>query len=243
MSLTPQFSPPSEDGSTPAHVWLRGKRWSDWAKQQPVPIAPEGAKPEMVWTDFESTGLDPWTEVPLEAGILLTDKYGRLIPDGAAQWLIFSNNFLWSRALGRMTDFVRDMHTKSGLLHELAGIQKRPEIQCSVEDVDKGMVEWLAHRFGGKTFAGKERFPACGSSVSFDRNMMCAHMPRLFEWFNYRIGDVSAVRTFASLHFPAIEEEEPQKREIHRVLPDMVDSVELYRFYMHNFFTGAVEEL
>lgn len=243
MTLTPQFAAPGVDDSVATTLWVRGERWIEWAQHQSLPIAPDDAKPEMVWTDFESTGLDPWTEVPLESGLLLTDKYGRLIRDGVAHWLIFSNTFAWTRALEKMIPFVFEMHTKSGLLSELAAVQRHPEVRCSVNDVEKDMVEWLAHRFDGKTFEGKERFPACGSSVSFDRNMMAAHMPTLFEWFNYRIGDVSAVRTLASLHFPGIENEEPKKREIHRVIPDMIDSVELYRFYMHNFFTGATEDL
>ena len=195
----------------------------------------------MVWVDWETTGLDALNEVPLEGGIILTDKFGRLVRDGAARWLVFSENYSWNKRLDEMLPLVRDMHEKSGLLRDLAVIQTIPNLDCSHTMVEKRMLGWLNHRFGGKIFDSKEKLPVCGSSVSLDRNFMAAWMPNLDQWFHYRIGDVSAVRIFVNLHFPNDTIPEPTKRELHRVMPDMIDSIMLYRHLMRHYLVGELD--
>lgn len=211
--------------------WLRGDAWTAWAYEQDIPLATKGAAPEMVWLDKETTGLSAAKEVPLEIGIILTDKWGRLIRDGAARWLIFDSfDSYWNQCIQDMEPFVREMHEKSGLLNELANLTKE-RISCPPQTVENQVMHWLGHRFG-RTFEGKEKLPSFGSSAGFDRKFLEAWMPDLNEWFHYRVGDVTSFRIFASLHCPDVIAREPQKREMHRPIPDLIDSIRLYRHLM-----------
>lgn len=218
------------------HEWLQGTAFWDWAEKQSVPVAPVGASPWMVWIDMETTGLDAINDVPLEFGIVLTDKFGNLIPDGAARWLVYSDmDWTWNRRLNSMDPFVEKMHTKSGLLDELSEAMKNQLVASSPRHVENRAMHWLGHMFG-RTFEGKERLPSCGSTVSFDRKFMEWWMPDLDKWFLHRNGDVSSLRYFTYLHEPDLEQFEPEKREIHRVFPDIIDSIKLYRFLIGNLF-------
>jgi len=223
--------------------WLQGTAFWDWAEKQSLPVAPVGATPWMVWTDMETTGLDPVTEVPLEFGIILTDRFGNLIPDGAHRWLVFDDmSWAWKRRLDTMDPFVEQMHAKSGLLDDLAEVMKNPFLNSPPRTVENQAMHWLGQMFG-RTFEGKERIPSSGSSVHFDRKFLEQWMPDLDKWFLHRNGDVSSLRYFTYLHQPDLESFEPEKREIHRVFPDIVDSIKLYRFLINNlFYTDPVVE-
>lgn len=224
------------------HEWLQGTKFWDWAEQQTIPVAPIGASPWMVWTDMETTGLDAINDVPLEFGIILTDRFGNLIPDGVVRWLVFNDmSWTWKRRLDAMDPFVEEMHGKSGLLDELSEAMKNVFLSSSPRHVENEALHWLGRMFG-RTFEGKERIPSSGSSVQFDRKFLEQWMPDLDQWFLHRLGDVSSLRYFTYLHRPDLEKDEPEKRELHRVLPDIIDSIKLYRFLINNLFTLPVGE-
>lgn len=209
------------------HEVLQGDEFEMWAGEVGLPLARENAAPWMVWTDMETTGLSALNDVPLEAGIVLTDRWGRLIRDGAARWLIFDfHDYHWTNRLGKMQPTVREMHEKSGLMADLTAVAKISGIACPPSEAEKGMVGWLHGKFG--RFDG-DKLPPCGSSIGFDRKFMELWMPDLYEWFHYRNGDVSSWRYFVDLHRPDITAAEPEKQKAHRVLPDIVDSIKLYR--------------
>lgn len=211
-----------------ASLWLHGSAFHVWAEQQDLPVAPRECKPELVWIDKETTGLDALNEVPLEMGIVLTDRFGRLIQDGAANWFIADHfDFHWARRIEEMEPFVREMHEKSGLLDDLSRLAKQSSTRTAGQ-VEVEALHWLGHRFG-RTFEGDERKVPYGSSLSLDRNFLAMWMPELNNWFHYRIGDVSAWREIVRARLPKVIEREPQKRNLHRPLPDIVDSIQLYR--------------
>lgn len=214
------------------HESLRGNDFDVWAESTGLPVAHEQAAPEMIWIDMETTGLAALQDVPLEAGIVLTDRWGRLIRNSAARWLIFDyNNFHWANRLRKMPEVVRDMHEKSGLLNDLAEVAKLPNIACPPSYVETAMLNWLVGRFG--QFEDKDKIPPSGSTVGFDRKFLELWMPSLYEWFHYRNGDVSAWRYFVDLHRPEVTASEPEKKKYHRVIPDIVDSIHLYRHLVH----------
>lgn len=218
---------------TPA-LWLHGSAFRVWAEQQDLPVARPGVEPELVWIDKETTGLDALNEVPLELGIILTDRFGNLIPDGAAKWFIFDHfDFYWARRLDRMIPLVREMHEKSGLLADLAQLARLESDTLTARQVEAQVLHWLGHRFG-RTFEGKEKKVPYGSSLSLDRDFLKMWMPELNDWFHYRIGDVSAMREIIRPLRPDVIASEPKKRELHRPLPDLVDSITLYRHLMHS---------
>ncbi|MEO8108271.1 MAG: exonuclease domain-containing protein, partial [Actinomycetes bacterium] len=69
----------------------------------------------MVWVDCEMTGLDLVHDALIELAVLVTDDELNILGDGVDVVIKPPD-----AALAQMDDFVRNMHTKSGLLEELA---------------------------------------------------------------------------------------------------------------------------
>src|SRR5680860_1151420 len=92
---------PSSPAPSPPHVGPTVRAMSD---------AP------LVWIDCEMTGLDLATDALIEVACIVTDA--ELNPLGEGVSVIIKPP---SDAVEVMTDFVRQMHVKSGLLPELDG--------------------------------------------------------------------------------------------------------------------------
>ena len=75
--------------------------------------APESAP--LVWIDCEMTGLHPQVDELVEGAVLITDAELNILDEGID--LVIRPS---AAALEQMDPFVRDMHTTSGLLPELA---------------------------------------------------------------------------------------------------------------------------
>src|SRR3954454_3616603 len=69
----------------------------------------------MVWADCEMTGLDLTGDALIEVAALVTDGELNVLGEGVDVIIKPSDE-----ALERMGDFVRTMHTTSGLLEQLA---------------------------------------------------------------------------------------------------------------------------
>lgn len=184
-------------------------------------------KPEMGWIDLETTGLRADSQVPLELGLMLTDKWGAEI----ASWktLIWEPKFVSYKE--HADAFVQNMHTENELWNDLANFGTR-----SRHDAANAAVQWLESQ-------GVEKFtlPMCGSSIgSLDRPFAIEHLPELHEFFHYRNIDVSTVRELCKMHNPTLMERieadiKDGYQEKHRVLEDIQDSVLLYRALYENF--------
>ena len=70
---------------------------------------------ELVWIDCEMTGLDLEHDALIEVAVLVTDKDLNVLGEGVDVLIKPSGEQLAS-----MSDFVREMHTRSGLLDALA---------------------------------------------------------------------------------------------------------------------------
>ena len=75
-----------------------------------MPISNE----RIVWIDCEMTGLDIKNDALIEVAALVTDSELNILGDGVDVVIKPED-----AALAQMNDFVRDMHTRSGLLKEL----------------------------------------------------------------------------------------------------------------------------
>src|SRR3712207_1340405 len=72
------------------------------------------AAPMLVWLDLEMTGLDPERHVIVEVATLVTDDELAIVATGPDLVIQAS-----AEAMAQMDDFVREMHTKSGLLPQI----------------------------------------------------------------------------------------------------------------------------
>src|SRR5579875_1754468 len=103
----------------------------------------------LAWMDLEMTGLDPAKDVIVEIATLLTDDNLSVIAVGPD--LVVATA---PEQLGAMSDLVREMHTRSGLL---AAIESST---ISLEEAGKATLEFLeAH------IPEPGKVPLCGNSI------------------------------------------------------------------------------
>lgn len=187
---------------------------------------------ERVWVDIETPGLDAKLDPILEIGIALTDRWGNLIDREA--WYVGDERTAQAiEERGKTDDFVNAMHTKSQLWDDWYKAFDRLGDEMSYESVDAEITEWLDN--SGVVI---NKFPMCGSSVRFDRERVALWLPDTEAHFHYRIIDISTVKELCKDLNPRVYaglDEQATKREIHRPLHDLVDTVKEYQYYVDNF--------
>ena len=173
----------------------------------------------MVWVDLEMTGLDPATCVIVEIATIVTDSDLRVIAEGPC--LVVHQP---DEVLATMSDFVRELHTRSGLLER---------IRASTVPLEQAAAETL--RFLEANCV-KGTAPLCGNSVWKDRAFLERYMPEVVGFLHYRIVDVSTIKELVKRWYPA-EHQVPKKKEVHRALDDVRESIEELRWYRAKVFS------
>lgn len=186
---------------------------------------------EMLWIDLETTGLSAQNDIPLELGLMLTDKDGG--NRYSAKWLIWEPGHLWAMQMGQGAahEVVGPMHQASGLWDDL--VEHRSKALTRTQ-VDQAACRWLEEH-DVKPFT----LPMAGSSIgSLDRPFVIKHFPDLHKMFHYRNIDISTVKELCKMHNPEVYSKLDaaiSKQENHRVLDDIRDTIDEYRFYVDNF--------
>jgi oligoribonuclease len=173
----------------------------------------------LVWIDCEMTGLDLERDALIEIACLVTDGELNLL-DGGIDEIIKPP----PEALDQMADVVRDMHTTSGLLAELASGITLAEASERVLDYVRGHVR------------EPRKVPLCGNSIGTDRSFLARDMPELDTFLHYRMVDVSSIKELARRWYPRVYFASPTKNGGHRALADINDSVRELRYYREAIF-------
>jgi oligoribonuclease len=84
--------------------------------------------------------------------------------------------------------------------------------------------------------AAKDRPVLAGNSIHQDRRFIHRYMPRLDARLHYRMVDVSTIKELARRWFASIVSKSPIKKDTHRALDDIRDSIDELRFYRANIF-------
>ncbi|GHD01729.1 oligoribonuclease [Zhihengliuella salsuginis] len=175
-----------------------------------MPISAEN----IVWIDCEMTGLDLGADALIEVAALVTDPELNILGDGVDVVIRPSDE-----ALAQMGDFVRSMHTDSGLLEVLAD-------GTSMEDATSRVMayirEWVPE---------PNKAQLAGNTVGTDRNFLARDMPEIIEHLHYRIIDVSTIKELARRWYPKAFFQAPAKTGGHRALGDIRDSIQELRYY------------
>ncbi len=179
---------------------------------------PTNADDRLVWVDLEMTGLDVEHDVIVELACIVTDASLAPLDDGV-QLVVRAD----PDVLARMSDFVREMHTKSGLL---------PEIERS--GVDVGAAQQAALDYVRRHVPKPSTAPLCGNSIGTDRRFLGRYMTELDEYLHYRSIDVSSLKELCRRWYPDVYRKRPGKAEHHRALADIRESIEELRFYRDN---------
>ena len=176
--------------------------------------AANGTNDRIVWIDCEMTGLDLATDALVEVAAVVTDSELTVLGEGVDVVIAPP-----AAALEGMGDFVRAMHTTSGLLDELSSGVTLEEAQATVLDYVRG---WVPE-------PGKA--PLAGNSVGTDKTYLDRDMPELIGHLHYRVIDVSSIKELARRWYPRVYFAAPAKHGGHRALADILESIDELRYY------------
>jgi oligoribonuclease len=174
----------------------------------------------LAWMDLEMTGLEPDRHVIVEIATLVTDDDLNVVAEGPD--LVIHQP---DAALAEMGEVVVEMHTKSGLLDA---------IRASTITLERAGAETLA--FLAEHIPEARTVPLCGNSIGTDRRFLARYLPEIEEYLHYRSVDVSTVKELAKRWNPQILSGAPSKKESHRALDDILESVAELQFYRDTFF-------
>jgi oligoribonuclease len=170
--------------------------------------------------DLEMTGLNPRTDVIAEIATLLTDDELEIVAEGPDLVIAVE-----PEKLAGMTDVVRAMHTRSGLM---AAIEAST---TSLADAGRATLDFLRQHI-----VEPRTVPLCGNSIGTDRRFLAVSLPEVDEFLHYRSVDVSTVKELARRWYPEQFASAPKKTGGHRALDDIRESVEELRHYRRTIF-------
>ncbi|GAA3879559.1 oligoribonuclease [Tessaracoccus defluvii] len=175
----------------------------------------------LVWIDCEMTGLDLVNDALIEVAVLVTDGELNVLGEGVDVLIKPTDE-----QLAFMGDFVREMHTKSGLLDELAS-------GTTMEAATKLALDYIR-----EYVPIARKAPLAGNTIGTDRSFLARDMPELEQWVHYRNVDVSSIKELARRWFPKIQYQAPAKGGNHRALADIQESIEELRYYREAMFVA-----
>lgn len=168
----------------------------------------------LVWIDCEMTGLDFANDALIEVACLITDGELNILDEGIDVVIKPPQ-----AALDAMGDFVRDMHTTSGLLTELdKGVTLQEAEDAVLEHIRRYVTE-------------PRKAPLCGNSIATDRTFLARDMKRIDEYLHYRMVDVSSIKELLRRWYPRVYYASPDKNGGHRALADITESIREMRYY------------
>jgi oligoribonuclease len=173
----------------------------------------------LVWIDCEMTGLDIVADALVEVAALVTDYDLEVLGDGVD--VIVKPP---PASLEQMDDYVRAMHTSSGLLEHLAD-------GLSLAEAEDQVLAYVREHV-----SEPRKAPLAGNSVGTDRAFLARDMHELESFLHYRIVDVSSVKELAKRWYPKAYYAAPAKAGGHRALADIRESIEELRYYREAVF-------
>ena len=172
---------------------------------------------EIVWIVLEMTGLDLNTESIIEIATIITDGELNIIAEGPNLAIKVSEELL-----ANMDEWNTTHHTSSGLVDRI-----RNE-GVSLEEAIKQTCDFLEQNIEPGTA------PLCGNSIHNDRAFLAKEMPEVLDLLHYRIVDVSTIKELVNRWYPDLQRY--RKKEAHRALDDIIESVEELRHYRQYIF-------
>jgi oligoribonuclease len=175
----------------------------------------------LVWIDCEMTGLDLGADALIEVAALVTDFDLNVLGEGID--VIIKPP---AEALEQMVPFVREMHTKSGLLTEL-------DNGTTMADAEARVLAYIKEHCPEGS-----RPPLAGNTVATDRSFLARDMAGLESFLHYRIVDVSSIKELSRRWYPKAYFNAPAKSGGHRALADIQESIEELRYYRQAVFVA-----
>ncbi|XP_065068685.1 oligoribonuclease, mitochondrial-like [Rhopilema esculentum] len=173
----------------------------------------------LVWIDLEMTGLDVNHDAIIEIAVLISDKDLNIIAQGPDLVIHQSKELMEN-----MDEWCTRQHGESGLTAKV--LQSR----ILLEDAEQIVLEFVQNH------TKKGCCPLAGNSVHTDKMFLEKYMPNLSRHLHYRIVDVSTVKELCRRWYSEEYQKCPVKKERHRALDDIKESIEELKFYRRNIF-------
>ena len=170
--------------------------------------------------DLEMTGLDVERHVILEVATLVTDDDLVLVEEGPDLVVAATDEQLAS-----MDEFVREMHSRSGLLEEIA------TSTVTLEEAGSATLDFIRRHV-----PQPRTVPLAGNSIGTDRRFLAAYMPEVEAQLHYRSVDVSTIKELARRWYPEEYAAAPRKAGAHRALDDIKESIEELKYWRNTVF-------
>jgi oligoribonuclease len=173
----------------------------------------------LVWIDCEMTGLNPEVDCLVEIAVVVTDTELNILDEGID--LIIKPT---AEGLANMNDFVRNMHTESGLINEFDG-------GLPLAEAEQIVLEYI------KRFVPEAKTsPLGGNTIGTDRMFLARYMPQVDGHLHYRNIDVSSIKELSRRWFPRVYFNLPKKAGGHRALADIKESIQELKYYRKTVF-------
>ena len=181
-------------------------------------------KSNLVWIDLEMTGLSPQNDRIIEIASIVTDIHLDVVAEGP-QLVIHQSD----ERLNGMDDWNRKTHGESGLIDLVR------ESTIDEQEAERQTLVFL------RRYATKNRSPLCGNAICQDRRFLDRYMPLVSAYLHYRHLDVSTIKELARRWRPELVQTQT-KRNRHRAMDDIKESIEELRRYRDQFFlTNPIE--
>lgn len=164
---------------------------------------------KLFWLDMEMTGLEVEKEVPIEVAAVVTDWNFKPL----AQYHAIIRQP--QKYLDGMDAWNTKHHGESGLTALVPG-GKEPAV------VDQELTALIRQHFG------EERAILAGNSINQDRLFIRRYMPRTEAALHYRMLDVTAWKVV----FNGLYQKKFKKKDGHRALDDIMESIAEFQFYL-----------
>lgn len=203
----------------------------------------------LVWTDLETTGLDPKKCSVLEVACIVTDdkleevaRFQRVIYYPDAEKLAHLRGDEPEDAIAALSDEtgihprVVVMHAKNGLWDACA---KSPHTRDQVDEElaaflksTSAVVEVYVDDAGEKK-TRRNTAQLAGSTISFDRGFMASDLPKALAELHYRNVDVTTLNELARRFWPSIHKTRPvDSHASHRGMADIEESLAVCKHYL-----------
>ncbi|HTN58130.1 MAG TPA: oligoribonuclease [Protaetiibacter sp.] len=175
----------------------------------------------LVWIDCEMTGLDLEVDELVEVAVVITDYALEPVDPGFS--IVIKPD---ASAFENMSDFVREMHTTSGLLDEIPN-------GVGLAEAEYEVLEYIL-----KYVPDGGTAPLAGNTIGTDRAFLAKYMPRLDAHLHYRNVDVSSIKELSRRWFPRVYYQAPAKNGGHRALADILESIRELDYYRRVAFVA-----
>jgi len=172
----------------------------------------------IVWVDLEMTGLDVDKDKIIEIACIITDKSYNILEESEA--IVIKQS---KEVMDNMGPWCTKQHGLSGLTEKVLNSA------TGLAEAESHILKLI------KKHCTEKMCSLAGNSIHMDRAFLAKYMPTLCDYLHYRLYDVSTIKLLCLDHFKAIAEGVPPKKETHRALDDIKESIEEMKYYVNRF--------